>query len=57
MEPGCYFGEHELFERTPYILNICSAARDCELIIIPRIELLKCFSEKELEKIKTSATV
>jgi hypothetical protein len=39
--------------KTPYQVNVCSAERDCELLLISRNDLLRVFSEAELIKIRT----
>jgi hypothetical protein len=39
--------------KSPYQVNVCSAERDCELLLISRIDLIRVFSEAELIKIRT----
>ena len=42
-----------MFSKKPYPLNVCSGERESEIIIIPRNELAKCFTEVEIDKIRT----
>jgi len=48
-----YFGEKEMLSKKPYLINLCSAERGSQLIVIPRTELMKSFTEIELDKIRT----
>ncbi|CDW87639.1 UNKNOWN [Stylonychia lemnae] len=55
--PGIYFGEKEVLNKKPYLINLCAAERGSQLIVIPRTELMKCFTEIELDKIRTQPCV
>lgn len=46
-----------MFSKQAYNLNVCSGERDSEIIIIPRNELTKCFSDAEIDKIRTQTLV
>ena len=54
---GMYFGEKEMFSKKPYSINVHSNQRESQLIVIPRTELMKCFSEIEIDKIRTQPCV
>ena len=48
IEKGQFFGEKELMEKKPYGINICSAEENSQLLMFPKIELVKCLSDKEI---------
>ena len=49
LEGPIYFGEKEFFAKSNYTLNVCSAERNCELIIIPKNEFYSIFTKNEAE--------
>lgn len=53
IQSATYFGEEELLGKTPYGINVCSAERDCELLLISRNDILRVFTEAEIIKIRT----
>eukprot|EP00347_Sterkiella_histriomuscorum_P009475 403341070 len=54
---GMYFGEKELLSKKTYQINVCSFERGSSLIVIPRTELMKCFTEIEIDKIRTQPCI
>lgn len=51
---GKFFGEQEIIDKgkPAYSVNICSAERGSELMMVSRGDILKLFSEAELGKIR-----